>query len=81
MRRSALGHEWTVSVDRPFACALVPMRFYRSTGPTFACAVMTEVNRGLYMDEQTGAKLPEFERVRKRVLAALTAIADATKAR
>jgi N-formylglutamate amidohydrolase len=64
---------WTVAVDRPFAGALVPMRFYRRD--LRVRAVMVEVNRGLYMDEQTGAKLAGFEAVVKRIAGAVMAMA------
>jgi N-formylglutamate amidohydrolase len=64
---------WSVAVDRPFAGALVPMRFYGKDRRVRA--VMVEVNRGLYMDEQSGAKLPSFDRVRARVVDAVRALA------
>jgi N-formylglutamate amidohydrolase len=38
---------------------------------------MVEVNRRLYMDEQTGAKLAGFEDVRRRVGEAVRTIAAA----
>jgi N-formylglutamate amidohydrolase len=34
-------------------------------------AVMIEVNRGLYMDEQTGARLGQFKELRRRLVAVL----------
>ena len=64
---------WRVAVDRPFAGALVPMRFYRKD--LRVSAVMIEVRRGLYMDEGSGARLPGFDEVRKRIASALGAIA------
>jgi hypothetical protein len=36
---------------------------------------MIEVRRGLYMDEGSGARLPGFDEVRKRIASALGAIA------
>jgi N-formylglutamate amidohydrolase len=62
-----------VSVDRPFAGALVPMRFYQTDSRVLA--IMVEVNRALYMDEGTGAKLAGFEGVRERVSRALRQVA------
>jgi N-formylglutamate amidohydrolase len=56
---------WSVAVDRPFAGALVPMRFYRKD--LRVSAVMIEVRRGLYMDERSGARLPGFDDVRERI--------------
>lgn len=60
---------WSVAVDRPFAGALVPMRFYRRDARVGA--LMVEVRRGLYMDERTGAKRPRFDRVREILEGAL----------
>ena len=69
----ALG--WTVAVDRPFAGALVPMRFYRQD--VRVRAIMVEVRRGLYMDERSGARLPRFDEVRERMAGAVKVIATA----
>jgi N-formylglutamate amidohydrolase len=63
---------WRVAVDRPFAGALVPMRFYRKDRRV--SAVMIEVRRGLYMDEGSGARLRGFEEVRERISTALRTI-------
>jgi N-formylglutamate deformylase len=63
---------WSVAVDRPFAGALVPMRFYRRN--VRVCSVMVEVRRDLYMDEGLGARLPDFDEVRERFLTALRTI-------
>jgi N-formylglutamate deformylase len=67
---------WQVAVDRPFAGALVPMRFYRQ-GPRVR-AIMVEVRRDLYMDEPSGARLPRFDEVRERIARALRAVARGT---
>jgi N-formylglutamate amidohydrolase len=56
---------WSVAVDAPFAGALVPLAVYRKDR-RFSSA-MIEVNRRLYMDEQSGTKKTEFEKVRKVV--------------
>ncbi|MBO4903047.1 MAG: N-formylglutamate amidohydrolase [Lachnospiraceae bacterium] len=53
---------YTVAVNRPFAGAIVPLRFYR-TDPRVH-AVMIEVNRGLYMDHDL-RKTEGYERVRQ----------------
>jgi N-formylglutamate deformylase len=63
---------WRVAVDRPFAGALVPMRFYRKD--LRVSAVMIEVRRGLYMDEGSGERLPGFHEVRERISTALRTI-------
>ena len=56
---------WTVSVDSPFAGALVPSAHFE-TDPRVA-AVMVEVNRALYMDESTSAPLPNFGEIAGRI--------------
>jgi N-formylglutamate amidohydrolase len=48
----------TVAVDRPYAGTLVPTKFYRSDPRVIS--IMIEVNRGLYMDEESGERLEEF---------------------
>ncbi len=70
---------WRVAVDRPFAGALVPMRFYRKD--LRVSAVMIEVRRGLYMDERSGARLPGFEEIRERISGALKSLATAGTSR
>lgn len=60
---SAAG--FSVLIDRPFAGAPVPARHYRRE-PSVQ-AVMIEVNRRLYMNEETGERLPSFGEVRKAV--------------
>ena len=47
-----------VAVDRPFAGALVPASRYQQDRRV--AAVMIEVNRSLYMDEETGERGPRF---------------------
>lgn len=54
--------QWSVAVNRPYAGSLVPMNFYRTDRRV--SSIMIEVNRSLYMDEQTGAKLPRFDEIR-----------------
>lgn len=69
----ALG--WSVAVDRPFAGALVPAARYRRDARV--SAVMIEINRRLYLDEETGAPSQAFDEVRgsiARLLAALTEV-------
>jgi N-formylglutamate deformylase len=64
-----------VAIDRPFAGALVPMRFHGKD--LRVRGLMIEVRRGLYMDERSGARGPAFDEVRERIAGALTAIASA----
>lgn len=52
-------------MDAPFSGALVPLAFYhkdRRVRP-----VMIEVNRRMYMDENSGLKAREFDQVRAMV--------------
>jgi len=66
---------WLVAVDRPFAGALVPSRFYRRDPRVRA--LMVEVNRKLYMDEQTGERLAAFVAIRNLIASAITNIVQA----
>ena len=70
---------WRIAVDRPFAGALVPMRFYQKD--LRVRAVMVEVRRDLYMDERSGARLLRFADVRGRISSALRALAAAGESR
>lgn len=53
---------WTVAVNRPFAGALVPMTHFGKDARVHA--VMIEVNRRLYLNEQSGARGENFDRCR-----------------
>jgi N-formylglutamate deformylase len=63
----------SVLVDRPFAGVLVPTKHYRTNGRVKA--VMIEVNRRLYMDEETGNQLPTFASVRNVISEMLMGVA------
>jgi N-formylglutamate deformylase len=52
---------YSVTIDAPFAGALVPPASYRTDRRI--CSVMIEVNRRLYMDEHTGLKNRTFKQV------------------
>ena len=54
------GYE--VGVDTPFSGALVPNAFYGRDKRI--SAFMIEVRKDLYMDETTGAKRPDFDKIR-----------------
>ncbi len=56
---------FTVALDRPFGGALVPMAHYGKDRRVLA--LMVEVNRGLYMDEQTGARGEACDSIRLRL--------------
>ena len=61
-----------VAVNEPFAGALVPLKFHRTEPRVHA--LMVEVNRRLYMDENTGNKNADFSRIRTLIQAFLTNI-------
>ena len=65
---------YTVAVNTPFAGVLVPEKHY-GREPRVR-AVMLEVNRSLYMDEATGEKLPEYDRVQRDLAAVIAALAE-----
>jgi N-formylglutamate deformylase len=52
---------YSIVIDAPFAGSLVPLAFYRKDRRIQS--VMIEVNRRLYMDENSGLKKPDFELV------------------
>ena len=56
---------WNVSLNDPFAGALVPSGRYRQDRRV--SAVMVEINRGLYLHEHDGTPLPTFATVSERV--------------
>jgi len=61
-------------LNRPFAGALVPMKFYHRDRRVRA--IMVEVNRCLYMDEATGQRLPSFGIFKVRLQAVLTRLIE-----
>jgi N-formylglutamate amidohydrolase len=61
----------SVELNRPFAGALVPMKYYRCDSRV--SALMVEVNRRLYLDEDTAEQLGVFDLVRESLGAAIEA--------
>lgn len=61
---------FSLAVNRPFAGALVPLRFYRSEPRVLA--VMVEVNRRLYMDERSGERHGDFAALQAQLQEILT---------
>ncbi len=55
---------WITKLNDPYMGAIVPNMFYKKT--TRITSIMIEVNRKLYMDETTGAKLVSFLQFRDR---------------
>ena len=68
-----------VALDRPFAGALVPLRWYGADERV--SAVMLEVRRGTYMDEATGEVLPRMDEVAARLRAAVERALEAAAPR
>ena len=67
---------WTVAVNRPFAGALVPMAYFGKDSRVRA--VMIEVNRRLYLDQQTGVRGPDFDRCRATISSVLHGLIEAS---
>ena len=72
---AAQGTGYSVRVDAPFAGAMVPLSAYRKDRRIQS--VMIEVNRRLYVDEQSGLKCPAFEQVREVVGQPIVTAAEA----
>jgi N-formylglutamate deformylase len=66
------AHGLDVAVNRPYAGALVPARWYGRDDRV--SAVMIEINRRLYMEEATGNKTATFPETTAVVESVLTAI-------
>ncbi len=49
---------YSVKVNRPYSGSIVPLDYYQVDKRV--ASIMIEINRGLYMDEHTGLKTPEF---------------------
>jgi N-formylglutamate amidohydrolase len=56
---------FSVTVDTPFSGALTPLKHYGKDHRVKA--IMIEVRRDLYMDENTGARGERFEEIRNAV--------------
>ena len=69
------GRGWSVGVNEPFAGCLIPMAHYGRDRRV--AGVMIEVNRRLYMDEETGEKLPRFAAVQSLLTELTAALASA----
>jgi N-formylglutamate amidohydrolase len=64
-----------VTLNSPFAGALVPMQFYKKNSDIHA--LMIEVRRDLYMDETTGERGERFVEFRKRFHSVLSELIGA----
>jgi N-formylglutamate amidohydrolase len=72
LARALRAQGFEVAVDRPFAGALVPLRWY-GTDPRVA-SIMVEVRRDLYLDEATGAPGAAFDEVSARLARAVAGV-------
>ena len=63
---------FSVTVNRPFAGALVPAKHFNKDRAV--CGIMLELNRKMYMDEETGSRRPGFNEVQGKVQSLLTSI-------
>jgi N-formylglutamate deformylase len=59
---------WAVYRDKPYQGTYVPLQFYGKEKRV--ASIMIEVNRKLYMDEETGKKLLSFPAI-QRIVAGL----------
>lgn len=65
---------YRVTVDAPYAGTIVPLSHYHRDRRVMS--LMIEVNRGLYVDEDTGERLPDFGRHRAAIARAVHCITD-----
>ena len=63
-----------VGVDAPFAGSLTPGKYYGRNSAVRS--FMIEVRKDLYMNEETGEKLPRFDNIRAHLTAAMEKAAD-----
>ena len=63
---------WSVEIDQPFSGAIDPLHYYRHDQRV--ASVMIEINRRIYIDEQTGAKLATFNQVRQTLSTIIEAL-------
>lgn len=63
---------WRVDLNRPYPGSIVPSTFYRKDARVYS--IMVEVNRSLYMNEDTGERSAAFDKVRRKMRSALDAI-------
>ncbi len=72
LRSEFSGMGYSVELNAPFSGTIVPQQFYQ-TNPAVK-SVMIEVNRGLYMNEETTEKIASFLNVRRDIASALDAV-------
>jgi N-formylglutamate amidohydrolase len=68
---------YSVDINRPYAGALVPLKYYQVDRRVQS--IMIEVNRRLYLDEATGAKTSSFEKIRNAVRVCLDCLDNTSR--
>jgi N-formylglutamate amidohydrolase len=56
---------YSVSVNRPYAGTIVPLKFYKKDSRVIS--IMVEINRSLYMDMKTGMKNKKFKEIKSQI--------------
>ncbi len=56
---------YLVEINRPYSGSIVPPDYYQIDSRV--ASIMIEINRGLYMDEVTGLKIPGFETIKDNI--------------
>ncbi|MFN2396929.1 MAG: N-formylglutamate amidohydrolase, partial [Bacteroidales bacterium] len=57
--------EISLAIDRPYKGSIVPLQYYKKNNNVKS--IMLEVNRKLYMDEQTTERLAKYNRIKMLV--------------
>lgn len=65
---------YSLGINIPYEGTIVPMDYYRKDSRVIS--IMIEVNRNLYMDEQSGMKIESFEVVLENIQSNLNYITD-----
>ena len=60
---------YTVAMNYPFSGTIVPMKYYRKNDAVHS--IMIEVNRSLYMDEKSGEKSLDYQKVKANIRSAM----------
>ncbi len=67
---SGLGYK--VSINTPFCGSIVPLKYYGKNNNVHS--VMLEINRSLYMDENTGNKNENFSNIKQGIFKIITTL-------
>ncbi len=60
---------YSVKINKPFAGTIVPMAYYRKKSSVKS--IMIEINRKLYLDEDTGMKNYQFDSLKQNIVSIL----------